>query len=112
MARQQSSSIAGTITGAFDRVIRDYPLLVLHSAFLLGVLLGQQTAKTRFSFMDWARDALPEPPRAMTAALPAFARRSSAGRKRGRRKGVRIAASQSGRPTRRRRQVKVAAAAE
>jgi hypothetical protein len=114
MARRQANSITSTITGTFDRVIRDYPLLVLHSAFILGVLLGQQTARTRFSLMDWARDALPEAPRSMTAALPSFTRRSSAGRKAGRRKSTRRAsAGQSGRATgRSRRQAGAAVAVE
>jgi hypothetical protein len=113
MPRQRNRSVAGTITAAFDKVITDYPLLVLHSAFILGVMLGQQTARTRFSFMDWAKAALPESPRAMTAALPSFARRSSAARRRpGRRKASRRQiAAQAGRASGRSRRAKAAAAA-
>jgi hypothetical protein len=115
MARQQGKSVARTITAAFDKVISDYPLLVLHSAFILGVMLGQQTAKSRFSFMDWAKGALPESPRAMAASLPSFARRSGDGRRKpGRRKMTRRqAAAQAGRASARsRRLAKAAAAAE
>jgi hypothetical protein len=112
MARRQGKSVTGTITAAFDKVIADYPLLVLHAAFILGVMLGQQTAKSRFSLMRWAKSALPESPRAMAVSLPAFARRSSSRRRkpgRPRKNNRRQAAAQAGRS---RRQPKVVAAAE
>ncbi len=110
MARRQSKSVTGTITAAFDKVIADYPLLVLHAAFILGVMLGQQTAKSRFSLMRWAKNALPESPRVIAASLPSFARRSpSARRKPGRpRKNSRAPAA--GQARRSRRQPKAAAA--
>jgi hypothetical protein len=108
MPRRQDRSVTGTISAAFDKVIADYPLLVLHAAFILGVMLGQQTAKSRFSVMSWAKKALPDSPRVMAAALP-FARRTrSARRKPGRRKSTRQAMRGPGRP---RRQAKAAAAA-
>jgi hypothetical protein len=112
MARRQDKSVTGTITAAFDKVITDYPLLVLHAAFILGVLLGQQTAKSRFSLTRWATNVLPETPRAMAASLPSFARRSGSGRRKpGRpRKSSRGQAATQVR--RSRRQPKAAAAAE
>jgi hypothetical protein len=110
MARQ-GKSVTRTITATIEKVISDYPLLVLHSAFILGVMLGQQTAKSRFSFMDWAKNALPDTPRAVAASLPSFTRRSSSARRKpGRPKntGRRVA----GQASRSRRQAKAAAAAE
>jgi hypothetical protein len=111
MARGQRKSVTGTITSAFDKVITDYPLLVLQAAFILGVMLGQQTAKSRFSLTRWAKNALPESPRAMAASLPSFARRSSSGRRkfgRPRKSSRRQAVARAGRS---RRQPKAAAAA-
>jgi hypothetical protein len=67
MARRQNTGITSQITAAFDKAIRDYPLLVLHTAFILGVMLGR-TAKGRVSPMDWAKDALRMSPRLMAAS--------------------------------------------
>jgi hypothetical protein len=110
MARQRGKSVAGSITAAFDKIITDYPLLVLHSAFILGVMLGQQTARSRFSLLDWAKDTLPDSPRAMAAALPSFARRSSTRRRPGRRKSRSQIAAQAGRASGRSRRQKAAVA--
>jgi hypothetical protein len=112
MARRHGKSVTGTITAAFDKVITDYPFLVLHAAFILGVMLGQQTAKSRFSLTRWARNALPEGPHALAVSLPSFARRSNLGRRkagRPRKNGRRHAAAPVSRA---KRQSKTAAAAE
>jgi hypothetical protein len=113
MARRQGKSVTGTITAAFDKVITDYPFLVLHAAFILGVMLGQQTAKSRFSLTRWARNTLPESPHALAVSLPSFARRSNSGRRkagRPRKNGRRHTAAPGSRG--KRQQPRTAAAAE
>jgi hypothetical protein len=112
MARRQDKSVTGTITAAFDKVIADYPLLVLHAAFILGVMLGQQTAKSRFSLTRWATNVLPEAPRVMAASLPSFARRSGSGRRKAGRSRRSSRGHAATRAARSRRQPKAAAAAE